>query len=266
METLEDFEILFYSGAKITKTPTDLKIINDNGLPINDPITMLSGEVPIQHEHFQSCLQHCITLNTTLSQMAAGNESCFPIIVGRRPSNEAPSQRSSIRDNNSYLFSTPKSQQGSAFNFSVNSLSSIQVKTPQSNENDFLGQNIPIKKMSVPGIGTATEVRVFNDFLRTNINKVCSLQLSQGVILIQFYDGSHLSVIPQRQGGGITYTQVGGVATHFSANDDLPLSVREKYSHFPTVLKHLKGDHQKVGYPLSNPVTSTPSAPMRYFR
>lgn len=264
MESLEDFEIIFYSGAKMTKSPTDLKIINDNGMPIVDPITMLSGEVASQHEHFQSCLQHCVTLNSTLSQMAAGDESCFPIIVGRRPSNEAPSHKSSIRDNNSYLFSTPKSQQGSAFNFSVNSLSSIQVKTPQNNENDFISQNLPIKKISVPGVGTATEVRIFKEFLESRyINKYCFLQLSQGVILIQFYDGSHLSVIPQRQGGGITYTQVGGVATHFSANDDLPLSVRDKYSHFPTVLKHLKGDHQKVGYPLS---TSTPSAPMRYFR
>lgn len=173
METLQDFEILFYSGAKITKSPTDLKIINNNGMPINDPITMLSGEVAIQHEHFQSCLQHCITLNTTLSQIADGNESCFPIIVGRRPSNEVPSQRSSIRDNNSYLFSTPKSQQGSAFNFSVNSLSSIQVKTPQSNENDYLGQNVPIKKISVPGVGTATEVSLYKDFLMMHFNKYC---------------------------------------------------------------------------------------------
>lgn len=249
METLEDFEIFFYSGAKITKTPSDLKIVNDNGMPINEPVTMLSGEIANQHEHFQICLQHCIMLNNTLSQMSVGTETCFPIIIGRRPSTEAPGHKNSMRENSSYMFSTPKSQQNSAYNFSVNSVSSIQVKNPQTNENDFIGQNVPIKKVSIPGVGTATE-------------------LSQGVILIQFYDGSHLSVIPQRQGGGITYTQVGGVATHFSANDDLPLSVREKYSHFPTVLKHLKGETQKFSghSSSSNIVTSTPSAPMRFFR
>ncbi|XP_030375216.1 serine/threonine-protein kinase PLK4 isoform X3 [Scaptodrosophila lebanonensis] len=70
-------------------------------------------------------------------------------------------------------------------------------------------QNVPIKRLNLAGIGIATE-------------------LSHGVVQVQFYDGSVISVIPTSQGGGITYTQPNGVSTHFSDNEDLPMIVTDR--------------------------------------
>lgn len=66
------------------------------------------------------------------------------------------------------------------------------------------------------------------------------LQLSHGIIQVQFPDGSHVSVIPANQGGGITFTQTNGSSTHFSPQDDLPIVVREKLAQLPQVERQLK--------------------------
>lgn len=65
-------------------------------------------------------------------------------------------------------------------------------------------------------------------------------QLSHGVVQVQFYDGSVISVIPESQGGGVTYTQPSGVSTHFPDNDDLPLAVRDRLAQLPQVQMKLK--------------------------
>nr|7RL3_A Chain A, Serine/threonine-protein kinase PLK4 [Drosophila melanogaster]7RL3_B Chain B, Serine/threonine-protein kinase PLK4 [Drosophila melanogaster] len=82
-------------------------------------------------------------------------------------------------------------------------------------------QNIPIKRINVPEIGIATE-------------------LSHGVVQVQFYDGSVVSVIPSMQGGGITYTQPNGTSTHFGKGDDLPFPVRDRVGQIPNIQLKLK--------------------------
>lgn len=66
------------------------------------------------------------------------------------------------------------------------------------------------------------------------------LQLSHGVVQVQFHDGSLISIIPADQGGGITYTHTTGVSTHFGPNDDLPVQLRDKITHLPTIERLLK--------------------------
>ena len=57
---------------------------------------------------------------------------------------------------------------------------------------------------------------------------------------MQYQDGSLISLIPEAQGGGITYTHTTGVSTHFGPHDDLPLQVRDKMTHIKTIERLLK--------------------------
>lgn len=100
---------------------------------------------------------------------------------------------------------------------------------------------------------------------------------------VQFHDGSLISIIPAAQGGGVTYTHITGVSTHFGPQDDLPLQVRDKISHLPTIERLLKqtgnssatennyrASHQ-YDYACMTPKTATSTVtntnhPMKFFR
>lgn len=81
---------------------------------------------------------------------------------------------------------------------------------------------------------------LYNNCIFLQIHFFFILQLSHGIIQVQFPDGSHVSVIPPNQGGGITFTQTTGSSTHFSPQDDLPTVVREKLAQLPQVERQLK--------------------------
>ncbi|TDG42085.1 hypothetical protein AWZ03_011487 [Drosophila navojoa] len=221
MENMADFEMSFYSGAKLTKSPSEgIKVHDANGALLSDHAT---GEAKRLIEHSNECFAHCLSICNALELAQTGSNTCFPVTIGRRPIAEVlPAQRSeSLRDTTNFMYSTPKSQQGS-INFSISTISSMR------SDSDLIGsqmlaaqQNVPIKRLNIQGIGTATE-------------------LSHGVVQVQFYDGSVISVIPETQGGGITYTQPNGVSTHFPSHDDLPLAVRERVSQLPQVQMKLR--------------------------
>ncbi|EDW18870.1 uncharacterized protein Dmoj_GI13469 [Drosophila mojavensis] len=221
MENMADFEMSFYSGAKLTKSPSEgIKVYDASGALLSDHT---SSEAKRLIEHSNECFAHCLSICNALELAQTGSNTCFPVTIGRRPIAEVlPTQRSeSLRDTTNFMYSTPKSQQGS-INFSISTISSMR------SDNDLIGsqmlaaqQNVPIKRLNIQGIGTATE-------------------LSHGVVQVQFYDGSVISVIPESQGGGITYTQPNGVSTHFPNHDDLPLAVRERVSQLPQVQMKLR--------------------------
>lgn len=201
METLEDFEVCFYSGLKINKSSTDgIKILNENGLEISE-----NSSKP-EFDHFEESYHHCLTLEKTLSNLQTDGV-CFPVIIGRRPT-ITPTGRCGLLENNSNS-STPRTPlQIPSFQLSLNS---VQSYKPSKN---------PSKKIHVPGIGFAT-------------------LLSSGVVQIEYSDGSVLSVIPPEQGDGVTYKQ-NGLSTHFKPSDHLPQLIRSKLQEMPTVLKHLR--------------------------
>ncbi|KAH8295787.1 hypothetical protein KR018_009075 [Drosophila ironensis] len=238
METMTDFELRFYSGAKLIKSPAEgLKVYNANGMTLSDHSY---PEARSLIEHGNECFTHCVSISNALEMAQTKENACFPVTIGRRPIVEAPAAQrfEGFRDTTNIAYSTPKSNQGS-INFSVSTISSIQ------NTNDFATnsarnnmmaahQNIPIKRVTIPDIGIATE-------------------LSHGVVQVQFYDGSLVSVIPDFQGGGITYTQSNGVSTHFGKDDDLPFAVRERLNQLPHIQLRLKtapllGNARKIDY------------------
>ncbi|EDV40833.1 uncharacterized protein Dana_GF10707 [Drosophila ananassae] len=248
METMTDFEIRFYSGAKLTKSPSEgLKVHNANGMLLSDHV---GSEARSMIDHGNECFTHCVSISNALEMAQTKDNSCFPVTIGRRPVTEVqPSQRlDGLRDTTNFAYSTPKSNQGS-INFSVSTISSIRNTTDFGSNSSRTNmrasqQNIPIKRINLPDIGVATE-------------------LSHGVVQVQFYDGSVVSIIPDIQGGGVTYTQSNGISTHFGKDDDLPFTVREKLSQLPHIQLKLKtapllSNSRKIEFNAMTPKTTTP--------
>lgn len=106
METLDDFEVAFYDGGKITKTSrAEIKMVDGDGkhIPFGN-LTDDTGSMQAMYNHYQHCLDHCQTIERLLRDLHT-NGDCFPIIVGRRPAS-AP-VLSSVKESNSNLM-TPK--------------------------------------------------------------------------------------------------------------------------------------------------------------
>ncbi|XP_037935431.1 serine/threonine-protein kinase PLK4 isoform X2 [Teleopsis dalmanni] len=264
MESMQDFEISFYSGAKVTQSSSeDLKVFDQNGKQLFDFKNLEANQLL---EHYRECLEHCKTVCNALEILNSGSNSCFPVIIGRRPSNEIKKEYIATNSTNSnikFAFSTPKSEQGS-FNFTVSTISSTRNEHSYGNtqltheEIRAASQNIPIKCVNIPGIGIATE-------------------LSHGVIQVQFNDGSLISIIPREHGGGFTHTQSNGISTHFGIHDELPFLVREKLSALPLIELQLKDApllsrrlNDNYQYSALKPKVIAPqplsNSPMKFFR
>ncbi|KAH8373522.1 hypothetical protein KR009_012404, partial [Drosophila setifemur] len=249
METMSDFEIRFYSGAKLLKSPTEgLQVYNGNGMILSDHACL---QARLLIDHGNECFTHCVSISNALEMTQTKDNTCFPVTIGRRPITDvqAAQRFDGLRDTTNIAFSTPKSNQGS-INFSVSTISSIRNTTDtgtNSTRTNMLAayQNIPIKRVDVPNIGIATE-------------------LSHGVVQVQFYDGSVVSIIPDIQGGGITYTQPNGLSTHFGRDDDLPFAVRDRICQLPHIQLRLKtapplGSGRKIDYNTAmSPKSTTP--------
>ncbi|XP_030375215.1 serine/threonine-protein kinase PLK4 isoform X2 [Scaptodrosophila lebanonensis] len=209
MENMSDFEIYFYSGAKVLKFLSETKKVYDMyGVLLSDHSCVQAKKLI---NHSNECFVHCISVCNALEMTQTDVNNCFPATIGRRPvAQMLPVQNLDglpiMRDTTNFT-STPKTQ--CSINFTIDS--SALKETENSCREQLLAsqQNVPIKRLNLAGIGIATE-------------------LSHGVVQVQFYDGSVISVIPTSQGGGITYTQPNGVSTHFSDNEDLPMIVTDR--------------------------------------
>ncbi|EDW39537.1 GL11903 [Drosophila persimilis] len=248
METMTDFEVRFYSGAKLLKSSTDgVKVFNSNGAVLSD-----NGCAEARNliDHGNECFSHCVNISNALELAQTKENTCFPVTIGRRPAADmhAGQRFDGLRDTTNFAYSTPKSNQGS-INFSVSTISTTRSASDYNSNTPRLNmlaahQNVPIKRITVPEIGIVTE-------------------LSHGVVQVQFYDGSMVSVIPKVQGGGITYTQANGLSTHFGNNDDLPFAVRDRINQMPQLQMKLKcapllGNARSVDCHLMTPKTTTP--------
>ena len=104
MESLDDFEVCFYNGAKVTKSANDqVKMINENGCVINIDDNILMGTAKNLYDHYEECQKHCQSVERSLNGLNT-NGSCFPIIIGRRPNQDVQGRESS-----NLLYSTPRS-------------------------------------------------------------------------------------------------------------------------------------------------------------
>ncbi|XP_062561172.1 serine/threonine-protein kinase PLK4 [Armigeres subalbatus] len=256
METLEDYEACFYSGTKIVKSPQDgVKMVDYNGTTIRNFANMSSSQ-NAEYQHFNQTLEHCLNIERALSALQTGKT--FPLIIGRRPANAAPSSSSSSTKENHLLSSlsspnTPQTpHQMPSFAMSTNSHTSTgnafnrrPVLSSKSVPSNF--SNVATKKCTIPGVGTA-------------------VQLSQGVVQVQFLDGATLSLIPTEQGGGVTFSPAAGSPLqHYSSADDalLPSILRQKIDHMPAILRMLNS--APVPSIPFNFVEGSPRTPLKRF-
>lgn len=113
METMTDFEIRYYSGAKLLRSPTEgVKVYNANGMLLSDHACM---EARSLIEHGNECFSHCAAVSNALEVAQTKDSSCFPVTIGRRPITDVqpPQKFDGLRDttNTNFAFSTPKSNQ-----------------------------------------------------------------------------------------------------------------------------------------------------------
>lgn len=210
----------------MTSPQEGVRIVDSNGTVLADTAN-LSTALNIEYQHFQKTFEHCLGINQALSAIHTGNT--FPLIIGRRPASAASalSKEPYYQSNLSTPHTPVTPHQFSSFAMSVNSRESGAVNSRRpvvraKPANNFT--NVAIKKCTVPGVGTA-------------------VQLSQGVIQVQFLDGAALSLIPIEQGGGVTFSpSPGSPLQHYATQDDeasLPQALREKIASMPNVLRQL---------------------------
>ncbi|EAT38772.1 AAEL009360-PA [Aedes aegypti] len=237
METLEDYEASFYSGTKIIKSPQDgVKFVDSSGIAIKT-IASLSSSQNAEYQHFQQTLEHCLNIERALSAIQTGKT--FPLIIGRRPANapltsSSSSSSSSTKENQLYSnISSPNTPQTphQMPSFAMSTASHTSAGNPLTQRPVLSSKPVPanfsnvaMKKCTIAGVGTA-------------------VQLSQGVVQVQFLDGATLSLIPIEQGGGVTFSPaVGSPLQHYSTQDNdalLPASLREKIGQMPAILREL---------------------------
>lgn len=216
-----DCEVHFYNGIKVVCVDGSVKINERSDGPI-----YMEGEFPAHfddyYEHYTECYQRCLLLESTLTSLeAATGHSCFPVIIGRRPSaalNDVPC----LQGKENVSQTTNHTPVMPSFDASCSVISTVASRSRKLNSIRNLNNN-NTNKVVVPGVGTAT-------------------QLSSGDIHIDYKDGSTLTVSPQSYGGGITYESNNGVVTRYNQhyqNSEVPYAIREKLRHIPTVIKYL---------------------------
>lgn len=240
MESLADFDAFFYTGLRITKSGIDgVKLVDANGQTHFNSIEQIcESRFHDLWEHFTECIDHCMGLDLALSRLESTG-ICFPIVIGRKPI------ISSLAKQASSIHSAPKQNSYPPLITTMDLYSTPQTSRPPSRgcptplPSNYVQKNVVTRLVTVPGIGTAS-------------------QLTHGVIQVSYQDGSKLSVIPEDQGGGVTYAEYGGINKHYSDKDELPKVIRDKLEQIPLIIKHLKN---------SAPVNAVQkSSSLRYLR
>lgn len=233
MENLEDFEMCFYDGGKVTKSGGQL-----------------TGNCDLQHA--ERCYQHCVKIEATMSLMSL-DFSCFPVIIGRRPlEQETPKEVRSDNTFNNYLSS-----------------SQTPLRPPKINMPSFSQTPSPSLKVSILGLSNH---RVPDFHRRTMIPGIGSaVHLPNGTVEIQYIDGSQISVLTPEQGSGILFSSSSGKNVHqihYNENDLMPEIVRMKFKELPVVLKHLMSHDGELitSTPTQQPPPSNRFNHMRFIR
>ncbi|KAE8630388.1 hypothetical protein XENTR_v10000805 [Xenopus tropicalis] len=236
-----DFEVCFYDGAKIHKTPDLIRVIEKSGKSYTvegSRLSTLSDQVRsyVNHANESHCV--CLSLESAINteEKKGENISLFPITFGRRPAiTESPrtqltidsarerkdEQSSANRVLHSSATSPPQmpninpsliSYEGSVF-----SATTAQPSPPTSNT---LKTHAPdraqvLKSVFVENVGWAS-------------------QLNSGAVWVQFNDGSQLVVQPGVS--SIIYTAPNGQITRHGENDKLPEYIKSKLQCLSSIL------------------------------
>uniref|UniRef100_A0A182KGS1 Serine/threonine-protein kinase PLK4 n=1 Tax=Anopheles christyi TaxID=43041 RepID=A0A182KGS1_9DIPT len=87
METLQDFEAIFYDDTKLTLSSTnnEIKMVDRSG-KVHRGLATISVVNTVNLHHFQEVHEHCLRIEKMLSTLSHSGKT-FPVIIGRRPAN-----------------------------------------------------------------------------------------------------------------------------------------------------------------------------------
>jgi len=224
-----DFETYFYSGAKITKTGADIKLIELDGKSqaFRHPINVSDHNVPpgcsLTLEHFNSCYQHCLRIQNILSQTEDQSQPTFPVIIGRKPVSSVGSANSSLEKENKVPPVPMSSFRGTI-------LSTRGKTPPRFDDRRYESERGAgpatadelVRKVNIPEIGTAT-------------------QLANGNVRVDYSDGSALVV--KSNSTDVDYFLPGGLGgqgawTRYN-HANLPQNLKQKLAQMPQVIERL---------------------------
>uniref|UniRef100_A0A182RJU0 Serine/threonine-protein kinase PLK4 n=1 Tax=Anopheles funestus TaxID=62324 RepID=A0A182RJU0_ANOFN len=85
METMRDYEVIFYDDTKITLSSAndEIKMIDGSGKVYRGLSTITAADIE-KLNHFQDSHEHCLRIEKLLSTVAHSGKT-FPAIIGRRP-------------------------------------------------------------------------------------------------------------------------------------------------------------------------------------
>ncbi|XP_057374397.2 serine/threonine-protein kinase PLK4-like [Daphnia carinata] len=222
-----DFEALFYSGWKMTRTTNGLQITEPNGQMTT--LTLKNEEPHLDREsirdlwhHLKECLAHCERVEEVVNQLASlpianGSLPFFPITIGRKPM--APSSNKQSCSNKENQVTEPVLSGLKSFDGSVRSAVNNSGKSASLRRLDQPKLVNITRTVEVSGIGRA-------------------IQKSSGDVEVHFNDGSRIAIAPNSS------TVVFSPSEHssaeiFNTKEALPDEVRHKLSLVPKAVEQL---------------------------
>nr|SVE86661.1 EOG090X03P9 [Daphnia similis] len=222
-----DFESLFYSGWKMTRTTNGLQITEPNGQTTT--LTLKNGEPHLDREsirdlwhHLKECLAHCERVEEVVNQLASlpianGSLPFFPITIGRKPM--APSSNKQSCSNKENQVTEPVLSGLKSFDGSVRSAVNNSGKSSSLRRLDYPKPVNITRTVEVSGIGRA-------------------IQKSSGDVEVHFNDGSRIAIAPNSSTVVFSHSEHSS-AEIFNTKEALPDEVRHKLSLVPKAVEQL---------------------------
>nr|CAI5861153.1 unnamed protein product [Callosobruchus analis] len=220
MESLEDFEMCFYDGHKITESPSDGVVLTTPSGDIfrfrtasecSASESSMSPVLRLAWKHSRDALQHCKALERALADLP---KTSFPAIIGRRLQQASEGKENSPRHGNIPSFTV-------SVDGSVASSAAVPFGHRRSgnSNNDTANSSGSGKqrRVAVPGVGVAW-------------------QTAGGEVKVRYADGSQLAVDGKHH---VRYQYPDGRTVDYQDTEVLPRIIVDKLQHMPKVLKHL---------------------------
>ena len=264
MESLSDFEVFFYDGAKLYFGKDLTKLIQGNGssLTFNSPES-IKDLAPHMWKYVEECRQHCNKLEqlyTTIESCGTNEMPVFPLTVGRRPEccNSSPMKlpqpvsSSTPNDGNvqttaevrkeQVMTSSPQHAANAGYQKGHSTVSSQNVSSHSSNTaSQVTNQAMKLNKSSSSNSSTSSCSRKSGPFTvcKVFIQEIgWASQWSNGEISVQYVDGCEMSIESNPMVVG--FTNIKGTKMRFTQSDQLPVLVRKKMENLPTVMERLE--------------------------
>nr|SVE89791.1 EOG090X03P9 [Daphnia sinensis]SVE91047.1 EOG090X03P9 [Daphnia sinensis]SVE91672.1 EOG090X03P9 [Daphnia sinensis] len=222
-----DFESLFYSGWKMTRTTNGLQLTEPNGQTTT--LTLKNGEPHLDREsirdlwyHLKECLAHCERVEEVVNQLASlpisnGSLPFFPITIGRKPM--APSSNKQSCSNKENQVTEPVLSGLKSFDGSVRSAVNNS------------GKNSSLRRLDHPKLVNITRTVEVSGIGR-------AIQKSSGDVEVHFNDGSRIAIAPNSSTVVFSHSEHSS-AEIFNTKEALPDEVRHKLSLVPKAVEQL---------------------------